>query len=89
VRLLLIFSEGDPGLQYLRRIGGDRVAAWRASGRLDFHEIEGTDHTLTPVAGQERVRRIVVDRVVALAHRGDDSTMELGAPPRPMDPAAR
>jgi len=72
VRLLLLFSEGDPGMAYLGTIAGDRVAAWRASGQLGLEVIPGADHTLTPLASQDRVRQSIVRWILTVPRRLPD-----------------
>lgn len=44
-----IFASGDPGLQLLREQGGSAAIMLRKQSRLHLDEIDGPDHTFTPL----------------------------------------
>lgn len=60
VRLCLIHSEGDEGLDYLRLALGDKLDPWRAEGIFELDLIEGANHTCTLRWSQEHLLRLVL-----------------------------
>lgn len=60
-RLLLIFSEGDMGLESLREAFGAKLQQLRASGKIDVHVIPQSDHVFTLLGNQERLLALVQD----------------------------
>ncbi len=65
VPLLLVYSEGDPGLDYIRYYLGDEIGVLKASGRVRVEIVEGGNHMFAPLAVQERLVRMVHDWVLA------------------------
>lgn len=61
VELLLVFSEGDWGLEYLRAVLGQQVRQWTTTKNPRVQVIEGTDHILTRLESQERVQRLILE----------------------------
>jgi pimeloyl-ACP methyl ester carboxylesterase len=55
VRLFIVHSEGDEGLDYLYVILGDELQALIASGKLKFELIKGANHTFTLLWSQEHL----------------------------------
>lgn len=55
VRLFLIHSEGDEGLDYLYVVLGDELKTWITNGTLNFEMIEGANHTFTMLWSQEHL----------------------------------
>lgn len=53
VRLLLAYSEGDPGLHYLDVMLGRHLPALTVGGLCTKALIPSVDHTFTPLQGQE------------------------------------
>ena len=52
-KILHIYSEGDPGLDYLRLMLGRRLERYRKSGALDVEIVPGSNHTFTLLDNQE------------------------------------
>jgi hypothetical protein len=61
VRLLLVFSEGDTGLDYIRAVLGAELQRLCSSGNVAFHVISRSDHMFTPLYYQERLLTVVRD----------------------------
>lgn len=61
VQLLLIFAEGDWGLEYVRVVLGAHVREWMITKNPRVEVIEGMDHILTRLESQERVQRLIVE----------------------------
>jgi pimeloyl-ACP methyl ester carboxylesterase len=78
VRLLMLCSEGDDGLDYMNVILGQDIRAIAGGEHLSVQVMSGADHSLTLRASQQDV----VDRVCGWAAR-------LPAPPPAGEPAAR
>lgn len=60
-RLLLLFSEGDWGFHYLQTVFATHMDQWRASGNPRLEIVGRSDHTLTPVATQQRALDLMVE----------------------------
>ena len=61
VRLLLVYSAGDPGLYYLDVILSDDSDGLSPSGKLRVEIIQQADHIYTPLRSQEDLLRVVQD----------------------------
>ena len=59
VRLLMIYSEGDPGLEFQDLIFGDQIHEWTSSSNLKIETVPSTDHTFMPIQKGEELHRIV------------------------------
>ena len=59
VRLLLVYSEGDPGLDFFQMILGDEIHELTSNGKLKVEIIERVDHTFTPLSSQEHLLEAV------------------------------
>jgi len=59
VHLLLMFSEGEIGDQYLKEIIGKEYNSMQSSGRLHSVSLLGSDHNVTPLASQEKLIHVV------------------------------
>lgn len=59
VRLLLVYSEGDPGLDFFQMILGDEIHELTSNGRLKVEIIKRVDHTFTPLSSQENLLEAV------------------------------
>lgn len=59
VRLLLVFSEGDTGLDHLQEVFGDELRQLCSTGEMGFHVIPDSDHLFTLLGTQERLLGIV------------------------------
>lgn len=55
VRLLLIHSEGDEGLDYLEAILGEKIRELIENGRLRVEVIRGANHIFTLLSNQEEL----------------------------------
>ncbi len=55
VRVLLINSEGDPSIDYLRELLGPRLARLEAQQLLEHHIVAGADHTFAQTAHHEEI----------------------------------
>jgi len=58
-RLLLVFSEGDPGLDYFQVILGDEIHELSSCGKLRVEIIQQAGHTFTPLSSQEHLLKLV------------------------------
>jgi hypothetical protein len=72
IRLLLIYSQGDPGLDYLRVILDQDLGPLLASGVLRREIIPRTDHTFTLLSNQEHLIRIIEDWCTTVLKGNDD-----------------
>ncbi len=61
VKLMLLLSEVDWGLNYLRAILGHRFAEWEREGNPRLEVFSRSDHMMTPLASQERARKLFVE----------------------------
>ncbi len=59
VRLLLVYSEGDPGLDFFQMILGDEIHDLNSNGKLNVEIMERVDHTVTPLSRQEHLLELV------------------------------
>ena len=59
VRLFLIHSEGDEGLDYLHVALGKELQTWMENGKVKFELIQGANHTFTLLWSQEYLLRII------------------------------
>lgn len=57
--VLLVFSDGDPGLDYIRLHARRTVARLSRSDNFELKIIPKTDHTFTPVESQHRLQEIL------------------------------
>ncbi len=64
VDTLIVFSAGDPGLDYLDLYAREKVAELRARRSFRLAVIDDADHTFTPVAKQEELRALVTAHLV-------------------------
>jgi len=65
VRLLLVYSEWDPGLDYLHVILGDKIHELSLDGKLKVEIIPQADHIFTPLWSQEHLLRAVQNWALA------------------------
>jgi len=61
VRLLLVFSEGDRGLDYFQEVLGDELQQLCSSRKIGLHVISHSTHTFTLLRNQERLLELVCD----------------------------
>ena len=61
VKLMLLLSEVDWGLNYLRAILGDHFEEWARVGNPRLEVFHHADHMMTPLASQERTRKLFVE----------------------------
>ena len=83
VRLLLLCSEGDDGIEYMNVILGADLRKGGGSDYFDVRIMPGADHSLTLMGSQRQVVDEVVDwtRTVFLSGPGDaDPVQQAGAP---------
>jgi dienelactone hydrolase len=66
VKLMLLLSEVDWGLDYLRAILGHRFEAWAEAGNPRLEIFPHSDHMMTPLASQERTRRLFLEWAAGL-----------------------
>jgi len=59
--LLLVFSDGDTGLDYLHEVFGDELRQLCSSGKIGFHVIPHSDHLFTLLDDKERLLRLMRD----------------------------
>lgn len=69
VRLLLVYSEGDPGLDYFQMILGDEIHDLDSNGKLNVEIMQRVDHTLTSLSSQEHLLEVVGNWAHATAQR--------------------
>ncbi len=60
---LLVFSAGDPGLDYLDLHAKAALATLRKSDRFRFEIVDGADHTFTPLATQNTLHEMLTAHV--------------------------
>jgi len=65
VRLLLVYSEWDPGLDYLHVILGDKIHELSLDGKLKVEIIPQADHIFTPLWSQEHLLKVVQNWALA------------------------
>ncbi len=70
VRLLLVFSTGDTGLEYFRLLLGNPTHALNADRTLQVEVIDKADHIFTPLRCQ--------DQLLAVMHTWAETTMQEG-----------
>lgn len=63
VRVFLIYSQEDPGLDELALQVGRNASRLRAHRAFRIELIEGPDHTFTPIWSQKRVEQLITDAV--------------------------
>lgn len=61
VRVLAVYSAGDPGWDYLGFALGDRVGREGAGANLSVVTVPGADHTFTPFESRERLLKLIDD----------------------------
>lgn len=61
VRLLLIYTEGDIGFDYLEVIFGRELQEWQSAGKLGIEIIPRSDHTTTLLRSQRQLLAKVED----------------------------
>ena len=61
--LLLVFSDGDTGLDYLHEVFGDELRQLCSSGKIGFHVIPHSDHLFTLLDDKARLLSLVRDWV--------------------------
>lgn len=61
VRLLFVFSPGDPGLCYLDAVAGNELRRWNSSGRIEWQIVRGSNHTFTSLGSQDRLLKLICD----------------------------
>jgi dienelactone hydrolase len=66
VKLMLLLSEVDWGLDYLRAILGDRFEEWARKGNPRLEVFEHADHMMTPLSSQERTRALFLEWAAGL-----------------------
>lgn len=82
VRLLLVFSEGDTGLDYTREVLGAELQRLCSSGTMAFHVISRSDHMFTPLRYQESLLTVVCEWARAcFLHAGSQATEDPQCPP--------
>lgn len=70
VRLLLLFSEGDWGFDYLQTVLGKHVEEWRDRSNPTLEVVPRSDHMLTPLVSQQRALRVIVEWARDMANSG-------------------
>ena len=66
VRLLLLFSEADWGVDYVATVLGEHLKEPRAAAQVTLQTIEAADHTFTPLASRNRARAAILAWVRSL-----------------------
>ena len=61
--VLLVFSDGDPGLDYLRLHARRAVARLARKSNFAMKVVERTDHTFTPVESQYRLQELLTSHL--------------------------
>ena len=61
--VLLVFSGGDPGLDYLELYARHEVARFRTLDNFRLEIIEGPDHTFTPLWAQPRLYELLTEHL--------------------------
>lgn len=59
MKLLLVYSEWDPGLPYFRKYIENRIESYRSNGQLQKEIIPGINHDFNLLGGQEALIRII------------------------------
>ena len=67
VDALLVVSRNNPGVAYVDAHAGDAMRALAGVPRFHRVDIDGADHSFTPVTLQERVSDLLTERLVALS----------------------
>ena len=67
VDTLLVVSRNDPGVAYVDAHAGDAMRALAGVPRFHRVDIDGADHSFTPVTLQERVSDLLTERLAALS----------------------
>jgi alpha-beta hydrolase superfamily lysophospholipase len=62
----LVLSRNDPGVAYVDAHAGDAMRALEGVSGYHRFDIDGADHSFTPVALQERVSDLLTERLTAL-----------------------
>jgi alpha-beta hydrolase superfamily lysophospholipase len=65
VDTLLVVSKNDPGVAYVDAHAGDAMRAVSAVPRFRRVDLDGTDHTFTPVEAQERLSDVLTDHLTS------------------------
>lgn len=68
IRMLLVYSEGDRGLDYLQVVLKERLEAMLSSGIIQHEVISGADHTFTLLRNQESLYNIIEDWFMRYFH---------------------
>ncbi|WP_237369941.1 serine aminopeptidase domain-containing protein [Rhizobium sp. SL42] len=68
-RVVLVYAEGDEGLERFHVHFGPRAEKLDAYGNVEFHMIADADHNLTPLPARERLFAIVESTARQLAAR--------------------
>jgi pimeloyl-ACP methyl ester carboxylesterase len=61
--LLMVYGSQDPGLDYVRMRAGRTLAKLARHPRFRFVEIDGPDHTFTPLWAQAELDKVVLEHV--------------------------
>ncbi len=69
VNVVFVCSEGDPRLQDLREAGGRTLKRLCASREVILDIIPRSDHTFSSVDDQERLLKVVCQRISTMPHR--------------------
>ena len=70
VRLLLVFSKGDAGLDYFREVYGEELRHLCSGGTMDLHVVPRSTHTFTFLRDQGRLLGLVRDWAQSVTARG-------------------
>jgi len=63
--LFLVYTSDDPGLDNLRLRAGRQLAALAGHERFRFVQLEGPDHTFTPLWAQAELERLLSEHLAA------------------------
>ena len=73
----LVFAADEPGLMYLRSIGGNDFDRCVANGSVELINIEGGDHVFSPPAARdelvERLTALLAQRHPVSGHAGEST----------------
>jgi alpha-beta hydrolase superfamily lysophospholipase len=61
---LFIFSNDDPGIEYLNLHAGDSLQKLRTRKGFRIEMIDGADHTFTPLSAQKRLSDVITSHLV-------------------------
>jgi Serine aminopeptidase, S33 len=93
VKLLFIYSKGDPGLEYFRMLGEHEIERLSESGLLELKIIAATDHIFAPPEARQQLQQACIEWLHRLPAAADDASGEdaltLAAPLAREDPAAQ